>query len=48
MLDKFFNSFEITPDQVKIFVATFIAMSVIVGMQRLGLHSFLPFLSLDK
>lgn len=51
MLNKIhnlFDSLELTPYQIKIFLSTFIAMAVIVGMQHLGFHSPIPFLSLDK
>lgn len=51
MLNKLHNlleSLELTPYQIRIFLSTFIAMAVIVGMQHLGFHSPIPFLSLDK
>lgn len=52
MLKDLLDSFKITPNQIKIFVATFIAVSIMVGLQRMGvhspIHSPIAFLSLDK
>jgi hypothetical protein len=51
MLENLLNnlgSFEITPTQIKIFVATFVAVTVMVGLQHMGVHSPIAILSLDK
>ena len=48
MLNKFFDSLEITPNHIKIFLITFIAMSVMVFLRNIGFHSPLGFFSLDK
>ncbi len=48
MLNKFFDSLEITPNHIKIFLITFVAMSVMVFLRNVGVHFPLGFLSLDK
>lgn len=48
MLKHILDSLEITPNQIKIFLATFIAVSIMVGLQRLGVHSPIAILSLAK
>lgn len=42
------QDFEFTPTHVKIFALTFIAVTVMVGLQHLGVHSPIAILSLDK
>jgi hypothetical protein len=41
-------SLEITPTQIKVFLFAFLAMTIMVGLQRLGIHSPLGLFSLDK
>lgn len=42
------ETFEITRSQVKIFILTFVAVSLMVVLQHLGIHSPIAILSLDK
>jgi len=42
MLEKILNSIEINPKQIRVFLFTFFAVAIMVGLKQIGIHAPFP------